>query len=101
MLQLTDGRSTTLITGNLAQAVQDELAAVRTSLLRCDLLVGPTTTAPSAALLSAARPALVAVPATRTPPGLGATGLDIAVTGRDRDLEYDALATGGFASGAG
>jgi competence protein ComEC len=68
VLQLSDGRSTALITGNLAQAVQDELAGVQTSQLRCDLLVGPTTTAPSAALLAAARPALVAVPATRSGP---------------------------------
>ncbi|MGH7722085.1 MAG: ComEC/Rec2 family competence protein [Candidatus Dormibacteria bacterium] len=98
VLQVTDGRSTALITGNLAQAAQDELAGVATAGLRSDLLVGPSTTAPSAALLAAARPALLAVPARRTPPGLGATGLEVAVTGRDSDLEYDALAIGGFAS---
>jgi competence protein ComEC len=100
-LQLVDGRSTLLVTGNLAQASQDELAGERPSELRCDLLVGPTTTAPSAALLAAARPSLVAVPARRTPPGLAATGLTIAVTGRDGDLEFDAVEGGGFAGAAG
>ena len=101
VLQVSAGRSTALITGNLAAAAQDELAGMERSQLRADLLVGPTTTAASAALLSAARPTLVAVPAKRTPPGLGATGLDIAVTGRDSDLEYDALAAGGFANPIG
>jgi beta-lactamase superfamily II metal-dependent hydrolase len=101
VLQVSDGRSTALITGNLAAAAQDELAGVERSQLRADLLIGPTTTAASAALLSAARPTLMAVPATRTPPGLGATGLNIAVTGRDSDLEYDALASGGFADPTG
>jgi len=61
-------------------------------------MVGPTTTAPSTALLAAAEPNLVAVPAQRTPRGLATTGLDIAVTGRDSDIEYDALASGGFMS---
>jgi competence protein ComEC len=101
VLELSDGPSTAVVTGNLAQAAQDELAGVWTSELRCDLLVGPTTTAPSAALLAVARPSLVAVPAARTPPGLGATGLDISVTGRDGDLDYDALAAGGFTSASG
>jgi competence protein ComEC len=101
VLQVSDGRSTALITGNLAAAAQDELAGMERSQLRADLLVGPTTTAASAALLSAARPTLVAIPAKRTPPGLGATGLKIAVTGRDSDLEYDALAWGGFADPTG
>jgi competence protein ComEC len=101
VLQVSDGRSTALITGNLAAVAQDELAGMDRSQLRADLLVGPTTTAASAALLSAARPTLVAVPAKRTPPGLGATGLEIAVTGRDSDLEYDALASGGFANPTG
>ncbi len=41
VLQLTDGRSTALVTGNLAQASQDELAGVAGSWLRADLLVGP------------------------------------------------------------
>ena len=101
VLQVSDGTSTALITGNLAQAAQDELAGVERSQLRTDLLVGPTTTAPSSALLAAARPTLVAVPAKRTPPGLAATGLEIAVSGRDSDLEYDALASGGFAGPTG
>jgi competence protein ComEC len=100
-LQVSDGESTALITGNLAQAAQDELAGMETSHLRADLVVGPTTTAASSALLAAALPTLVAVPAKRTPPALGATGLEIAVTGRDSDLEYDGLAAGGFASPIG
>jgi competence protein ComEC len=103
VVQLSDGRSTALITGNLAQASQDELAGMDASQLHANLVVGPTTTAPStallaAALLAAAGPTLVAVPAQRTPRGLGTTGLDIAVTGRDSDIEYDALASGGFMS---
>jgi len=101
VLQVSDGRSTALITGNLPQATQDELAGVERSQLRADLLVGPTTTAPSSALLAAARPTLVAVPARRTPPGLGGTGLAIAVTGRDSDLLYDALSSGGFTTATG
>jgi hypothetical protein len=96
VLQVVAARTTTLVTGNLPQVAQDELAGVQRSQLRCDLLVGPTTTAPSAALLQEARPALVAVPAKRTPPGLGATGLAVAVTGRDSDLEYDAGPAGGL-----
>jgi competence protein ComEC len=100
-LQLNDGPSTALVTANLAQSAQDELAAVQTSRLRADLLVAPTTTAPSAALIAAARPALVAVPAKRRPPGLGALGLAVAVTGADSDLEYDALPAGGFANPIG
>ncbi|HWF57541.1 MAG TPA: ComEC/Rec2 family competence protein [Candidatus Dormibacteraeota bacterium] len=100
VLQVSDGRSTALITGNLAAAAQDELAGMESRQLRADLLVGPTTTAASAALLSAARPTLLAVPAKRTPPGLGGTGLEVAVTGRDSDLEYDAMASGGFANPA-
>jgi competence protein ComEC len=98
VVQLSDGRSTALITGNLAQAAQDELAGMDASRLHANLVVGPTTTAPSTALLAAAGPTLVAVPAQRTPRGLGTTGLDIAVTGRDSDIEYDALASGGFMS---
>jgi DNA uptake protein ComE-like DNA-binding protein len=101
LLQLSDGRSTALVTGNLAQAAQDEVAAVQRSGLRADLLVAPTTTAPSAALVAAARPALVAAPAKRSPPGLGALGLEVAITGRDSDLEYDALPDGGFANPIG
>jgi competence protein ComEC len=100
-LQVSAGRSTAVITANLPQAAQDELAAVQTSGLRADLLVTPTTTAPSAALLAAVRPALLAVPARRSPPGLGAVGLPTAITGTDSDLEYDALAAGGFADPAG
>jgi len=98
VVQLSDGRSTALITGNLAQAAQDELASMETLQLRANLVVGPTTTAPSTALLAAAGPNLVAVPAQRTPRGLGTTGLDIAVTGGDSDIEYDALTSGGFMS---
>ena len=49
-LQVTDGHSTALVTGNLAQAAQDELAGVEVDRLHADLLVGPTTTAPSADL---------------------------------------------------
>ena len=101
VLQVSDGRSTALVSGNLAQVAQDELAGVQTTQLRADLLVAPTTTAPSAALLAAVQPALVAVPAKRSPPGLGALGLDAAVTGRDSDIEYDALPAGGFTSDAG
>ncbi len=100
VLQLVDGPSSALITGNLAQSAQDEVAAVQGSRLRAQLLVGPTTTAPSAALLAAVGPDLLAVPANRTPPGLGAIP-DLAVTGRDSDLEYDALSSGGFASPTG
>jgi beta-lactamase superfamily II metal-dependent hydrolase len=100
VVQLTDGRSTALITGVLPPATQDELAAVERSQLRADLLVGPTTTSPSAALLAVVRPALVAVPARRAPPGLGGIGLEVSVTGHDHDLEYDALGSGGFASPA-
>jgi competence protein ComEC len=100
-LQLTDGRSTALVTGNIAQAVQDELAGVAASLLRADLLVGPTTTAPSAALLAAALPAHVAVPAKRIPPGLGGVGIEVTVTGRDSDIAYSALTSGGFANDTG
>jgi beta-lactamase superfamily II metal-dependent hydrolase len=99
VLQVTDGRSTALITGNLAQAAQDELAGVEASQLRADLLVGPTTTAASAALLDAVRPMLVAIPAKR-PPLMTPTGLDVSVTGRDSDLAYDALPSGGFLSPA-
>lgn len=95
-LQLSDGRSTALITGNLPQVVQDELAAVWTGGLRAQLLVGPTTTAPSPALLAATGAAMVAVPARRAPPGLAATGLPVAVTGHDSDVGYDADPSGGF-----
>ncbi len=99
-LQVSAGRSTAVITANLGQAAQDELAAVQKTGLRADLLVAPTTTAPSAALLAAVRPALLAVPARRSPPGLGAVGLPTALTGAGSDLEYDALPTGGFADPA-
>jgi beta-lactamase superfamily II metal-dependent hydrolase len=101
VLQLTDGRATAVITGNLPQAAQDELAAVAGSALHADLLVAPTTTAPSLALIGAVRPELVAVPAKRSPPGVGGLGLDVAVTGRDSDLGYVALGTGGFAGELG
>lgn len=94
--QVSDGRASALVTGNLAQASQDELAGMATTALRADLLVGPTTTAPSLALVQAARPLLLAVPAKRTPPGVAALGVPAAVTGRDSDLEYDALPAGGF-----
>jgi competence protein ComEC len=100
VLQLTDGRSTALVTGNLAQASQDELAGVAGAQLRADLLVAPTTTAPSADLLAAVRPSLVAVPAKRTPPGVGGLGLDVTVTGRDSDIDYSAVTSGGFANDA-
>ena len=96
VLQLGDARSTALVTGNLAQAAQDEVAGVQGSRLRADLLVGPTTTAPSAALVAAVQPLLVAVPARRSPPGLGSIGVQPAVTGRDGDLVYDALPSGGY-----
>jgi competence protein ComEC len=101
VVQLTDGRSTALVTGNLAQASQDELAGVAGSRLRADLLVGPTTTAPSADLLSAVLPAHVAVPAKRIPPGLSGLGLEVSVTGRDSDIAYSALPSGGFANDTG
>ena len=100
MLQLSDGRSTALITGNLPQAAQDELAAVQGGRLRADLLVGPPTAAPSAELLAAVRPALVASPARRSPAGLGGIEAATAVTGRDGDLVYEAL-PGGFANPVG
>lgn len=100
-LQLTDARSTALVTGNLAQASEDELAGLAGSRLRADLLVAPTTIAPSADLVEAARPSLVAVPARRTPPGLGGLGLDVTVTGRDSDIDYSALTSGGFANDTG
>jgi competence protein ComEC len=96
-LQLAGGHSSALIAGDLPQAAQDELAGVQGSRLHADLLVGPTTTAPSADLVAAVRPALVAVPARRIPPGLGAISAQPAVTGRDGDLVYDALPAGGFA----
>jgi hypothetical protein len=47
------------------------------------------------------RPSLLAVPAKRIPPGLGGLGLDITVTGRDSDVGYTALASGGFANDGG
>jgi competence protein ComEC len=94
VLQVTGGGSTALITGNLAAAAQDELAAVQGTRLAATLLVAPTTTAPSAALLAAVSPAVIAVPAARTPPGLGRSGLDVSVTGRDSDLEYAAAGDG-------
>ncbi|MDQ6856621.1 MAG: ComEC/Rec2 family competence protein [Candidatus Dormibacteraeota bacterium] len=101
VLQLGDARSTALITGNLTQSAQDELTGVQGSRLRADLLVGPVTTAPSAALVAAVQPALVAVPARRSPPGLGSISAQFAVTGRDGDLVYDALPTGGYADPTG
>ncbi|HEY7927231.1 MAG TPA: ComEC/Rec2 family competence protein [Candidatus Dormibacteraeota bacterium] len=101
VLQLTDGRSTALVTGNLAQASQDELAGVAGSRLRADLLVAPTTTAPSADLLAAVQPGLIAVPAKRTPPGLAGLGLDVSLTGRDSDIEFSTLSSGGFANDTG
>ncbi|MDQ6846742.1 MAG: ComEC/Rec2 family competence protein [Candidatus Dormibacteraeota bacterium] len=101
VVQLSDGRATALITANLAQTAQDELAGVRATELRSDLLVAPTSTAPSSALLAAVRPDLVAVPAKRNPPGLNALGLDVAVTGTDSDIEYDAVPDGGFAHPGG
>lgn len=94
VLQVTGGGSAALITGNLAAAAQDELAAVHGTRLAATLLVAPTTTAPSAALLAAVSPAMIAVPAARTPPGLGRSGLDVSVTGRDSDLEYAAAGDG-------
>jgi competence protein ComEC len=99
--QVTGAGATTLITGNLAQGAQDELTGMFATALRADLLVGPTTTAPDAALLSAVRPSLIAVPALRQPPGLGAVGLTVDVTGRDSDLEYDGQPSGGFAVATG
>ncbi len=101
VLQLHDARSTALITGNLPQAAQDELASVEGSRLRADLLVGPTTTAPSAALVAAASPLVVAVPARRNPPGRGAVNAVVAVTGHDGDLVFDALPAGGYANSVG
>ena len=97
VLQLSDGRSTVVITGNLGQAAQDELAAMQRSQLRGDLLVAPTTTAPTPGLLAAVQPRLVCVPARRSPPGLGTVDVPLAVTGRDGDLVYDALPAGAFA----
>lgn len=99
VLQLTDGHDTAVITGNLAAAAQDELAGAAGAQLRGDLLVGPSTTAPSTELVAAVRPALLAVPARRLPPGVGALHLDVAVTGRDSDLVYVAGAGGGFSTG--
>lgn len=96
VLQVTSGSSTLLVTGNLAQAFQDELAGMSDAALRADLLVTPTTTAPSLALVGAVRPMFLAVPAARTPPGLAALGLPVAITGRDSDLVYAAADTGGF-----
>ncbi|HSP64913.1 MAG TPA: ComEC/Rec2 family competence protein [Candidatus Deferrimicrobium sp.] len=101
VLQVRDGHSTALITGNLPQAAQDELAGVQASRLRADLLVAPTTTAPSMGLAAAVEPALVAVPARRSPPGLGRLGAAVALTGRDGDLVYDALPGGGYADPQG
>lgn len=101
VVQVTGSGSTALVTGNLAQVAQDELAGVAATALHADLLVGPTTTAPDGALLAAVRPSLVAVPALRVPPGLGGLGLSVAVTGRDSDLEYDGQPSGGFAEGPG
>jgi hypothetical protein len=101
VLQLSDAHSTALITGNLPQAAQDELAGMQTSGLHADLLVAPTTTSPSADLAAAVRPALVAVPARRSPPGLTAIDAPLAVTGRDGDLVYDALPGGGYANPLG
>jgi hypothetical protein len=89
------------VTANLAQAAQDELAAMETSRLRADLLIGPSTTAPSAALIAAVRPTLVAAPARRGPPGLAAIMAQVAVTGHDGDLVYDAAPAGGFVSPLG
>jgi competence protein ComEC len=100
-LQLSDGRASALVTANLAQAAQDELAGMENSWLQADLLVGPCTTAPSAALIAAVRPMLVAVPARRSPPGLAAIVAQVAVTGRDGDLVYDATPEGGFVSAPG
>ncbi len=97
VLQVSDGHSSALVTANLPQAGQDELAGVQGRRLRSDLLVGPTTTAPAAALLDVTRPALVAVPAKRIPPGLAAIDLPVAVTGRDGDIVYQAQPGGGFA----
>jgi competence protein ComEC len=101
VLQLSDARSTALITGNIAQAAQDELAGTQGSRLRADLLVGPTTTAPSADLVAVVQPVLVAAPARRSPPGLGTISAKPAVTGRDGDLVYEAVPAGGYASPAG
>ena len=100
-LQVTDGRSTALVTGNLAQAAQDELAAVEVQRLHADLLVGPTTTAPSADLVATVRPTFLAVPARRSPPGVGSIGVPTSLTGRDGDIVYDAVPGGGFARVAG
>ena len=101
VLQVSDGHATALVTSNLAQTAQDELAAVLAARLRSDLLVAPTSTAPSSALLAAVRPDVVAVPAKRSPPGLNALSLGIAITGRDSDIEYDAAPGGGFAGPGG
>ena len=59
------------------------------------------TTAPSTDLLVAVLPAHVAVPATRTPPGLAGLGLEVTVTGRDSDIAYSALPAGGFVNDTG
>lgn len=101
VVQFTDGHATGLVTGNLAQAAQDELAGTQPAALHAELLIGPTTTAPDAQLLAAVAPSLVAVPALRPPPGLRGIDVPVDVTGRDSDLEYAARASGGFAPATG
>ncbi|MBJ7607948.1 MAG: ComEC/Rec2 family competence protein [Candidatus Dormibacteraeota bacterium] len=101
VLQLTDGHATALVTGTLPQLAQDEIAGVAGTQLRADLLVAPVTSAPSAALIGVVHPQLVAVPAKRAPPGLAGFGLEVALTGRDSDIEYVAVASGGFTTNAG
>ena len=98
VLQVTDGHATAVVTGNLPAAAQDELAGSGGALLRGDLLVAPTTTAPTAGMMAAVGPTLLAVPARRNPPGVARLGLEVAVTGRDSDLVYTAVPTGGFSS---
>ncbi|MHB8719518.1 MAG: ComEC/Rec2 family competence protein [Candidatus Dormibacteria bacterium] len=94
VLEVSDAGASLLVTGSLPITAQDEVSGMQGSRLRADLVVGPPAIALDPALLAAARPSLVAVPALRLPPGTAALGVPVDVTGRDGDLEYDTGSSG-------
>jgi competence protein ComEC len=88
--RITDGHAAVLVTGPLTAVAQDELAGAGQGAMSAQLLVAPTAAAPTPALLRAVSPSAIAVPARRLPAGLAADD-QVALTGRDGDLTYEAL----------
>jgi competence protein ComEC len=87
-LQVADGSGSALILGALPSPGQEELAAVEGGSLGSDLLVTPARGGVAPALLTAARPRLLAIPSARAPRAGGEEGAAVRSTALDGSLEY-------------